>query len=319
MGCDRACAGVRRVSWDFNPRTRVGCDVDDKNIYQLLPLFQSTHPRGVRPRFSFRNRGPRTFQSTHPRGVRHPVRHTRIVRRQFQSTHPRGVRQLSETICPVVDGFQSTHPRGVRPRYRLKLHFFRRFQSTHPRGVRPAQSQVKGGCKNDFNPRTRVGCDLSDSVVLLDECHFNPRTRVGCDYRKRNREKQDGNFNPRTRVGCDAFYNGPVKAAMISIHAPAWGATFSNFASFTISSFQSTHPRGVRRKSGEAFKTSAINFNPRTRVGCDTKKCNACGITKIFQSTHPRGVRLREQIFNVVLCKFQSTHPRGVRRSAILT
>ena len=33
-------------------------------------------------------------------------------------------------------------------------------------------------------------------------------------------------FNPRTRVGCDLVKIGlPIILSVISIHAPAWGAT----------------------------------------------------------------------------------------------
>ena len=77
---------------------------------------------------------------------------------------------------------------------------------------------------------------------------FNPRTRVGCDTSvPRSRFRQDG-FNPRTRVGCDmAPHAGHGLPALVSIHAPAWGAT----------PCPDVPERAVRR------------FNPRTRVGCD--------------------------------------------------
>ena len=56
-------------SYGFNPRTRVGCDL------QALPpasqwMFQSTHPCGVRPYMTIAFNDSRGFQSTHPCGVR---------------------------------------------------------------------------------------------------------------------------------------------------------------------------------------------------------------------------------------------------------
>ena len=33
----------------FNPRTHVGCDLLDMAVGQVVEVFQSTHPRGVRP------------------------------------------------------------------------------------------------------------------------------------------------------------------------------------------------------------------------------------------------------------------------------
>ena len=64
---------------------------------QIRYMFQSTHPRGVRPYVQhFSSRGER-FQSTHPRGVR-PFLKDEYFKDQplFQSTHPRGVRLYSE-------------------------------------------------------------------------------------------------------------------------------------------------------------------------------------------------------------------------------
>ena len=52
----------------------------------------------------------------------------------------------------------------------------------------------------------------------------------------------------RTRVGCDSMRN-----------------TFD----IVSSQFQSTHPRGVRRRAAHQFAHAGIGFNPRTRVGCD--------------------------------------------------
>ena len=57
-----------------------------------MVLFQSTHPRGVRPRWSPGVEAVEEFQSTHPRGVRpERFRHS-FQHKRFQSTHPRGVR-----------------------------------------------------------------------------------------------------------------------------------------------------------------------------------------------------------------------------------
>ena len=67
--------------------------------------------------------------------------------------------------------FQSTHPRGVRhPRYIVE-HLHNEFQSTHPRGVRPKSLKNKV-MRINFNPRTHVGCDLSDLCFLLTRERF---------------------------------------------------------------------------------------------------------------------------------------------------
>ena len=80
---------------------------------------------------------------------------------------------------------------------------------------------------------------------------------------------------------------------VVSIHAPAWGATNAfAFRAYNYIVFQSTHPRGVRRTIGAKYFSTAICFNPRTRVGCDSPPTNRIFAAQEFQSTHPRGVRL---------------------------
>ena len=58
---------------------------------------------------------------------------------------------------------------------------------------------------DDFNPRTREGCDLAASAVPMTLPYFNPRTREGCD-----------------RQRPVAYFATQV----ISIHAPVKGATY---------------------------------------------------------------------------------------------
>ena len=55
--------------------------------------------------------------------------------------------------------------------------------------------------------------------------------------------------------------------------------------------FQSTHPRGVRQRAILAWPNTGAGFNPRTRVGCDTRRRALTIARDQFQSTHPRGVR----------------------------
>ena len=173
-------------------------------------------------------------------------------------------------IYGMICQFQSTHPRGVRPFSQDAASKEILFQSTHPRGVR------------------QVG----------DHIAHRP-----------------ANFNPRTRVGCDAWMECEGDREKISIHAPAWGATQAGISLPVADGFQSTHPRGVRRrfprKDHSSYSISIhapawgathlllremiplINFNPRTRVGCDISNFTLIYIIFLFQSTHPRGVRLK--------------------------
>ena len=68
----------RSRAGSFNPRTRVGCDNGISASGDTMTVFQSTHPRGVRPGDTGPQGPAGEFQSTHPRGVRlHNRRHQR--------------------------------------------------------------------------------------------------------------------------------------------------------------------------------------------------------------------------------------------------
>ena len=177
--------------------------------WQLLPaqlLFQSTHPRGVRPGPGNPHRLLGWFQSTHPRGVR--LGHIGDGFAQpglFQSTHPRGVRPPSP---PHGD-----QGRGFNPRTRVGCDPFRlpqpprenRFQSTHPRGVRHVKPIVDSRNCGRFNPRTRVGCDLDKGIAVIAL------------------QKKFQSTHPR---GVRPAGKGQARrGGVVSIHAPAWGAT----------------------------------------------------------------------------------------------
>jgi len=122
---------------------------------------------------------------------------------------------------------------------------------------------------------------------------FNPRTREGCDESSRPPSLGQSGFNPRTREGCDAVYYIAVAAvSVVSIHAPARGATFLRVGPLDCN----------------------VGFNPRTREGCDPGGHMKCLWPWVFQSTHPRGVRPWRIDGTLREFPFQSTHPRGVRQ-----
>ena len=120
------------------------------------------------------------------------------------------------------------------------------------------------------------------------------------------------NFNPRTHVGCDAI----------------------KFPSQLLSrSFQSTHPRGVRRSAfwqtlanvyfnprthvgcddrNRIPRTRSPYFNPRTHVGCDTVTGYLEHVLPISIHAPTWGATPAVSLLKDSLI-FQSTHPRGVR------
>ena len=75
-------------------------------------------------------------------------------------------------------------------------------------------------------------------------------------------------FNPRPRAGGDLAAKDASLPIMVSIHAPARGATYGGAAVIQIIVFQSTPPRGGRpRCLGNEHDHSG--FNPRPRAGGD--------------------------------------------------
>ena len=55
--------------------------------------------------------------------------------------------------------------------------------------------------------------------------------------------------------------------------------------------FQSTRPRGARRRNGIVYGAGENCFNPRARVGRDIDACLIFPMSGVFQSTRPRGAR----------------------------
>ena len=106
------------------------------------------------------------------------------------------------------------------------------------------------------------------------------------------------------------------KFNIISIHAPARGATFYHSSChhsrydfnprsregsdlfldqtpFYVVTFQSTLPRGERRKRSPR-RQGYHHFNPRSREGSDYIPGNTHALHALFQSTLPRGERRQE-------------------------
>ena len=189
-----------------------------------------------------------------------------------------------------------------------------------------------------FNPRTRVGCDITGLsrpafFGMFQSTH--PRG-VRLPSREAVRRLFPG-FNPRTRVGCDmAPHAGHGLPALVSIHAPAWGATpCPDVPERAVRRFNPRTRVGCDPILRTAIR-AMVSFNPRTRVGCDgnrkraarsrpvsihapawgaTRTCSALYKFDLwFQSTHPRGVRRPSGPYPGCDRRFQSTHPRGVRR-----
>ena len=162
-----------------------------------------------------------------------------------------------------------------------------------------------------YPQRSVMTCGLA---TALEPPHFNHAPVRGATGASFSRRSRAGSFNPRTRVGCDV--SGYVQAVaeiefqsthprgvrprplfellvdeLVSIHAPAWGATRDRHprdhqqpVSIHAPAWGAT--RNLRRR-----RLPQGRFNPRTRVGCDFCAFRPSARLALFQSTHPRGVR----------------------------
>ena len=259
-----------------------------KEIAKLNKIFQSTHPRGMRPgvtkscgclrsisihapargaTYAHNARGRQDVISIHA-PARGATRYLRFVGGWLHHFNPR-TREGCDHCTVVID---------LTPIL---------FQSTHPRGV-----------------RQKIGKDKYKMEVIS----IHAPARGATNHADRGGVHGD-DFNPRTREGCDEpnpYMSGQM--LQISIHAPARGATFASHAPPLLPwIFQSTHPRGVRpRYIHDEYLKSTISihapargathklrnklrllpyFNPRTREGCDRFICPLFYI-KILISIH---------------------------------
>jgi len=121
-----------------------------------------------------------------------------------------------------------------------------------------------------FNPRARVGRDKGLQPHITGRLGFNPRARVGRDQpplvpeypeppfqstRPRGARLKERQFPITAKIvsihapawGATGDVFEAIGGVVVSIHAPAWGATWPHFARVRVHiEFQSTRPRGAR-------------------------------------------------------------------------
>ena len=188
-------------------------------------MFQSTHPRGVRPHVPPLQVGSNRFQSTHPRGVRPWVRSAMSARASFNPRTHEGCDAGGGGGIPG-DGVSIHAPTRGATSVWLSLHHFlcvsihaptrgatrygelsfqsNLFQSTHPRGVRRGRRFYRLLQKwfQSTHPR---GVRLTDSMSssIIEEVSIHAPTR-GATYDSYLGACTDRyRFNPRTHEGCD--------------------------------------------------------------------------------------------------------------------
>ena len=142
-------------------------------------------------------------------------------------------------------------------------------------------------------------------------------------------------FSPRAHVGRDDLIERHRALSRISIHAPAWGATFLQDGFSHLRPNFNPRARVGRDPRHQSIPHVRFNFNPRARVGRDGKIAMDVVVQLKFQSTRPRGARhdphaeplhllsisihaptwgATNMMFNRLIRDiFQSTRPRGAR------
>ena len=281
----------------FNPRAREGRDSQAAGQDRRNDCF---NPRAREGRdFHHRRWQRRVAVSIHApaRGA------TKILwidteRHQFQSTRPRGARPpvIVKALSVVV--FQSTRPRGARLYRVLSNHDVTLFQSTRPRGARHRNAILLGDLLRSFNPRAREGRDQIFFFLAQDIARFNPRAREGRDESRQ----------------------ALLQICLVSIHAPARGATKRLMLRLTGDSpFQSTRPRGARQETGVPKAELFQRFNPRAREGRDVIRSP---INVLALSFNPRAREGRDStaLFDSSLAAMVSIHApaRGATTLACL-
>ena len=97
---------------------------------------------------------------------------------------------------------------------------------------------------------------------------------------------------------------------VVSIHAPAWGATWARTLMMAVPLlFQSTLPHGERRAGRHRHPGRNNSFNPRSRMGSDRVTVAIILAGAMFQSTLPHGERLRASM--MVWYTWSSFNPRS--------
>ena len=171
------------------------------------------------------------FQSTPPHGERRGgrLRGGRAARR-FQSTPPHGERPVE--AVKVVQGvvtFQSTPPHGER-------HSRREAQMQHTIDV-SIHAPARGATRRLFRAVLKT---MFQSTPPHGERQSKFPWHQRCNH----------GFNPRPRTGSDPESTKQTWPELVSIHAPARGAT------------------GQSRQGRRRFSSS---FNPRPRTGSDLR------------------------------------------------
>ena len=177
-------------------------------------------------------------------------------------------------------------------------------KSTRPRGARLRRTICDFWSRN-FNPRARMGRDTSRTPIRASPCSFNPRARLGRNFlhttspavvtlfqstRPRGARPSPRNVRPcpllfqstRPRGARLLDCNSYTDSALVSIHAPAWGATSLGNGDTGPHSCFNPRARVGRDLPSSTSRPLPTCFNPCARVGRDTRSPDGASIKLCF-------------------------------------
>ena len=160
-GATLASAGRVFFCAHFNPRPRVGGDWAVGQPRQGDTSFQSTPPRGGRHVITICCEWSEYISIHAPAWGATKVKHLNAYRTIFQSTPPRGGRRRSPSVIAILLIISIHAPAWGATRPIRIIRTLWKFQSTPPRGGRQHFADVSTDGW-DFNPRPRVGGDVTD-------------------------------------------------------------------------------------------------------------------------------------------------------------
>ena len=209
----------------------------------------------------------------------------------FQSTLPRRERHTGTHAVLDSMGFQSTLPRRERPDALVQI-WAAIDVSIHAPAKGATQTGLScPGIVSCFNPRSREGSDYGNGAEFAHNMVSIHAPAKGATLRngwtwvrmfrfqstlpRRERLGKEapypcpGCFNPRSREGSDYGNGAEFAHNMVSIHAPAKGATSTVSRGFPPSCCFNPRSREGSDGDGCRDRYRDRSFNPRSREGSD--------------------------------------------------
>jgi len=169
------------------------------------------------------------------------------------------------------------------------------------------------------------GATMESRAETGDHASFNPRARAGRDRYPIALPPSLPGFNPRARAGRDPPPSPQARRLIVSIHAPARGATLNHWLNHRLRPVSIHAPaRGATLIPGDVLHVLDVSihapargataacshaqatrqgFNPRARAGRDEWQTRHRPDRR-FQSTRPRGARRQESVYDFATACF---------------